>query len=157
MLSPVSYVCLGMCAGMWVKIGVYIWACWFCLSSRSCCSSVRVIFVCFWLFIVCLRPFSFHFADVFSSTMWSDLRAAVPQGSSVSQSLASSLPDVAFASRAPSTSSKYFSSYNIWRSWAREHGLTVFPVSSVSLCYLFASFNDWDEDSISLGVSSSQH
>ena len=61
--------------------------------------------------------------------MWSDLRAAVPQGSSVSQSLASSLPDVAFASRAPSTSSKYFSSYNIWRSWAREHGLTVFPVS----------------------------
>ncbi|CAH3121056.1 unnamed protein product, partial [Porites lobata] len=38
--------------------------------------------------------------------MWSDLRAAVPQGSSVLQSLASSLPDVALASRAPSTSSK---------------------------------------------------
>ncbi|CAH3183794.1 unnamed protein product, partial [Porites lobata] len=61
--------------------------------------------------------------------MWSDLRAAVPQRSSVSQSLASSLSDVAFANRAPSTSSKYFSSYNIWRSWAREHGLTVFPIS----------------------------
>ena len=62
-------------------------------------------------------------ADVFSSTMWSDLRAAVFQGSSALQSLASSLPDVALASREPSTSSKYFSSYNRWRSWAREHGL----------------------------------
>ena len=34
--------------------------------------------------------------------------AAVPQGSSALQSLASSLPDVALASRAPSTSSKFF-------------------------------------------------
>ena len=78
---------------------------------------------------VCVCSFCFYFADVFSSTMWSDLRAAVPQGSSVLQSLASSLPDVALASRAPSTSSKYFSSYNRWRSWAPEHGLTVFPAS----------------------------
>ena len=31
------------------------------------------------------------------------------------------------ASRAPSTSSKYFSSYNRWKSWAREHGLIAFP------------------------------
>ena len=61
--------------------------------------------------------------------MWSDLRAAVPQGSRVLQSLANSLPDVALASRAPSTSSKYFSSFIRWRSWAREHGLTVFPAS----------------------------
>ena len=61
--------------------------------------------------------------------MWSNLRAAVPQGSSALQSLASSLPDVASASRAPSTSSKYFSSYNRWRSWVQEHGLTVFPAS----------------------------
>ena len=73
--------------------------------------------------------FCFYFADVFSGTMWSDLRAAVPQGSSVVQSLASSLPGVALASRTPSTSSKYFSSYNRWRSWTREHGLTVFPAS----------------------------
>ena len=51
----------------------------------------------------------FYFADFFSSTMWSDLRAAVPQGSSALQSLASSLPDVALASTAPSTCSKYFS------------------------------------------------
>ena len=41
--------------------------------------------------------FCFYFADVFSSTMWSDLRVAVPQGSSALQSLASSLPDVALA------------------------------------------------------------
>lgn len=73
--------------------------------------------------------FCFHFLDVFNSTMWSDLRAAVPQGSSALQSLASSLPDVALASRAPSTSSKYFSSYTRWRSWARAYGLTVFPAS----------------------------
>ncbi|CAH3107315.1 unnamed protein product [Pocillopora meandrina] len=43
--------------------------------------------------------------------MWSDLRAAVPQGSDVLHYLASSLPDVALASRTPSASSKYFSSY----------------------------------------------
>ena len=61
--------------------------------------------------------------------MWSDLRAAVPQGFSALQSLASSPPDVALASRAPSTSAKYFSSYSRWKSWAREHGLTVFPAS----------------------------
>ena len=73
--------------------------------------------------------FRFYFADVFSSSMWSDLRAAVPQGSSALQSLASSLPDVVLASRAPSTSSKCFSSYNRWRSWARKHGLTVFSAS----------------------------
>ena len=69
----------------------------------------------------------FYFADFFSSIMWSDLRAAVPQGSNALQSLASSLPDVPLASRAPSTSSKYFPSYNRWRSLGREHGLTVFP------------------------------
>ena len=71
----------------------------------------------------------FYFVDFFSSTMWSDLLAVVPQGSSALQSLASSLPDVALASRAPSTSSKYFSSYNRWRSWGQEHGFTVFPAS----------------------------
>ena len=55
---------------------------------------------------MCVCSFSgLYFADFFSSTMWSNLRAAVPQGSSALQSLASSLPDVALASRAPSTSS----------------------------------------------------
>ena len=78
---------------------------------------------------MCVCSFCFYFADVYSCTMWSDLRAAVPQGSSVVQSLASSLPDVALASRAPSTSSKYSSYYNRWRSWTREHGLTLFPAS----------------------------
>ncbi|XP_074610128.1 uncharacterized protein LOC141864308 [Acropora palmata] len=65
--------------------------------------------------------------------MWSDLRAVVPQGSSALQSLGRSLRDVAFACRAPSTSSKYFSSYNRWRSWGREHCLTVFPASPFHL------------------------
>ena len=127
MLSSVSYVCLGVCAGMWVISRVCICACSFCLSYRSYCSSVRVIFICSWLFRVCVCSFCFYFADVSSSAMWSDLRAAVPQESSALQSLASSLPDVALASRAPSTS--YFSSYNRWSSWGREHGLTVFPAS----------------------------
>ena len=84
--------------------------------------------------------FCLYFADVFSSTMWSDLRAAVPQGSSALQSLASSPPDIALANRAPSASSKYFSSYNRWRSWAREHDLSVFPASpfhfAIYLCHL---------------------
>ena len=38
-------------------------------------------------FLVCVRSYCIYFADVFSSTMWSDLRAAVAQGSSVLQSL----------------------------------------------------------------------
>ena len=119
---------------MWVISGVYIWAYWFCLSSRSCCCSVWVIFVCFWLlYCVCVCSFCFYFADVFSSTMWSDLWAAVTQGYGALHTLASSLPDVTLASRAPSTSSKYLSSFNTWRSWAREHGLTVFPASPFHL------------------------
>ena len=36
---------------------------------------------------MCECSFCFYFADVFSSTVWSDLRAAVPQGSSVYNSL----------------------------------------------------------------------
>ena len=66
----------------------------------------------------------FHF-----STVWSDLRAAVPQGSDVLHYLASSLPDVALASRTPNASSKYFSSYKRCKSRAREHGFTAFPAS----------------------------
>ena len=59
-----------------------------------------------------------------------DLRAAVPQGDDVLFSPAeSSLPDVALASRVPSTSFKYSSTYNRWKSWACDHGLTAFPVS----------------------------
>ena len=52
--------------------------------------------------------FAAFILQIFSSTMWSELRAAVPQGSSALQSPASSLPDVALARRAPSTSSKNF-------------------------------------------------
>ena len=59
------------------------------------------MFVFDFLLCVCVCSLCFYFADVFSSTMWSDLRAAVPQGSGVLQSLTSSLPDVGLASRAP--------------------------------------------------------
>ena len=78
---------------------------------------------------MCVCSFVFYFADVLNSTMWSDLRAAFPKGSGVLLSLASSLPDVVLASRSPSSSSKYFSTYNRWKSWARYHGLTAFPAS----------------------------
>ena len=73
--------------------------------------------------------FCFYFPDVFSSTMWSDLRTAVPQGSSALQSLASSLPDVALTSRAPSTSvppSTFLPTSDGGLGHRREHGLTVF-------------------------------
>ena len=43
------------------------------------------------------------------------------------------LPDVALASRAPITSSKYFSTLNRWKSWACDHGLTAFPASPFHL------------------------
>ena len=46
-----------------------------------------------------------YFADVFNSSKWTDLQAAVPQDDDVLSSLANSLPDVALAGRAPSTSS----------------------------------------------------
>ena len=90
---------------------------------------------------MCVCSLCFYFADVFSSTMSSDLRAAVVlQGSGVLQSLPSSLPDAALASRVHSTYAKFFSSYNSWRFWAREHGLTVFPASpfhvAIYLCHL---------------------
>ena len=86
--------------------------------------------------------FCLYFADVFSSTMWSDLRAAVPQGSSVLQSLASSLPDVALASRAPSTSSKYFFFLQQMEVLGTRTWIDSFSRFSVPLCYIFASFND---------------
>ena len=89
---------------------------------------------------MCVCSLCFYFADVFSSTMSSDLRAAVVlQGSGVLQSLPRSLPDAALASRVTSTYAKFFSSYNSWRFWAREHGLTVFPASpfhvAIYLCH----------------------
>ena len=84
--------------------------------------------------IVCVCSFCFYFADAFGNAMWSDHRAAVPQGSGVLHYLASSL--LAFASRAPSNSIKYFSSYNRWKSRAREHSLTAFPVFPFTLLFI---------------------
>jgi len=69
-----------------------------------------------------------YFAVVFNSSKWTDLQAAVPQDDVLS-SRANSLPDVALAGTAPSTSSKYSSTYNRWKSWARDHGLSAFPAS----------------------------
>ena len=141
MLSSVSYVCPGMCAGMWV-IGAGIYLGVLVLSFISVLLFQRPGHFCLFLtfYYVCVCSLCFYFADVFSSTMSSDLRAAVLQGSGVLQSLPSSLADTALASRVPSTYSNFFSSYNSWRFWAREHGFTVFLVSlfyfAIYLCHL---------------------
>ena len=88
---------------------------------------------CFWFSLVILLCVSFlffsYFTDVFNSSMWTDLQAAVPQDDDVLSSLANSLPDVALAGRAPSTSSKYLTTYIRWKSWAQDHGLSAFPAS----------------------------
>ena len=108
MLSSVSIVCSGMCAGIWVISGIFIFGC----KSRY--------FIPVSLIVILLYVFFFffaYFANVVNSSMWTGLQAAVPQGDDVLFSPADSLPDVALASRAPSTSSKYSSSYNGWKSW----------------------------------------
>ena len=87
MLSLVSYVCLGMCAGMWVisggiYLGVLVLSFVSVLLFQRSGHVLTSYYVCV---CVCVCSFSFYskFEDVFSSTMWSDLRAAVPQGSGV--------------------------------------------------------------------------
>ena len=60
-----------------------------------------------------------YFADVLNSSMWTDLRAAVPKGD-VLFSPAESLPDVALVSRAPNTSSIPLP---LPKSWVCDHGL----------------------------------
>ena len=81
-----------------------------------------------------------YFADVFNSSLWTDLQAAVPQDDGALSSLANFFPDVALAGRAPSTSSKYSPTYNRWKSWARHHDLSAFPASrfhfALYLCHL---------------------
>ena len=87
MLSSVSYVCLGVCAGMWaISRGIYLGV--LVLSFISVLLFQRSgHFYLLLIFRVCVCSFCFYFPDVFSSTMWSDLRAVVPQGSSVLQIL----------------------------------------------------------------------
>ena len=63
--------------------GVYIWAYWFCLSSRSCCSSVRVIYVCFWLFIMCVCVLSALFLFLFMRHLTTEAKTASPLESAV--------------------------------------------------------------------------
>ena len=75
--------------------------------------------------------------------MWLPLRAAGLQGSRVLHYLASFLSDVALASRAPRilhTSISLLTEMEVLgpRTW-----LDSFSCISVSLCYLFASFNEW--------------
>ena len=63
-----------------------------------------------------------------------------PQDDNVLCSLANSLPDVALTGRAPTTPSKYSSTYMRWKSWAQDHGLSAFPASpfhfAIYLCHL---------------------
>ena len=133
MLSSVSYVCLGKCAGMWVISGGINW-------DGQVLSFISVLlfqlsgyFCLFWTFY-CGFFSCFYFADVFGSSMWSDLRAAVPQGSGVLHSrMLRWLAE-----------HQYFQVFLFLqqmevlgpRAW-----LDSFSCISVSLCDLFASFN----------------
>ena len=118
-----------MCAGTWVISGRHIYGRTGFVFHLGLAVPAFGSFLFVFDFLLRVCVLSTFILQMFAALLWSDLRAAFLQGSSALQSLASSLPDVALASRAPSTSSKYFSSYNRWRSWAREHGLTVFPAS----------------------------
>ena len=82
-------------------------------------------------YCVCVCSFYFYFADVFRSSMWSDLRAVFLQGSGVLPSLAST---------------QYFLHAFFFLQQMEVLGtrtwLDSFSCFSVSLCYLFASFDD---------------
>ena len=88
MLSSASYVCLGACSGMWViNRGIYLGVLVLSFISVLLFQFGSFLFAIdrLWCVCVCVCSFCFYFPDVFSSSMWSDLRAAVPQGSSALQ------------------------------------------------------------------------
>ena len=110
-------------------VGIYIWAYWICLSSRSCYSSVRVIFICFLLFRVCVWVLFAYILQMFSAQLCGRIFGLRFPRDPVLYYHLQVLFRMSRWLAAPSTSSKYFPSYNRWRSWARVHGLTVFPSS----------------------------
>ena len=154
MLSSVSYVCLSTCAGMWVISGAIY-------SGILVLSFISVLLFQQWFlfvvdFLLCLCVlFLVLFCTCFQVYYVVESSGCGSLGSGVLQSLSSSLPDVALASRAPSTYSKFFFFLQQMEVLGTRTWLDSFPGFSISLCYLFASFNDWGEDSISLGVNSS--
>ena len=156
MLSSVSYVCLGVFAGMWViSRGIYL-GMLVCLSSRSCCSSVRVIFICFWLFKVCVCVLFAFILQMFSALLCGRIfRLRFPRDPVLYNPLQVLFRMLCWL--APSTSSKYFSSYNRWRSWAWENGLTVFPASPFHFAIYLRHLMTEAKTASLPGVSSSQH
>ena len=130
----VIFVC--MCVGMWgILAGVYIlgvkeWVFHLGLAFlRSC--FVLCIVLCYHIFVwrVCLFVFFLFFVDVFKSTIWSNLQAAVPADDHHLRALADSLPDVTLAGRASSATTKYSAIYARWKRWARDYDLPAFPAS----------------------------
>ena len=73
--------------------------------------------------------FSSFFVDVFKSTLWSNLQAAVPPDHHHLRALADSLPDVTLVGRAFGTTTKYYATYARWKRWVRYHDLPAFPAS----------------------------
>ena len=141
MLSSLSLsVCALVCGVFW---RVYIfWRERVGLSSRSRFPAFVFCFMFyFMLSYFCLACVSlcfllFLFEDVFKSTMWSNLQAAVPPDDHHLRALADSLPDVTLAGGAPSATPKYSAIYARWKRWARDHDLPAFPASP----YHFASY-----------------
>ena len=76
---------------------------------------------------MCLCPRIF--SDVYNSSMWEELHASIPEGDETLSTIAESPPDVVLAGRTASTSTKHWSSYGRWKSWASLHRLQVFPDS----------------------------
>ena len=91
-----------MCAGMWVISSAFVLGC----KSRSFIS-VSLI----------QRSFSLIFRILLRVFLFLRLFCRCFQLFNVDGP----------ADRAPSSSFKYSSTYNRWKSWARDHGLTAFP------------------------------
>ena len=162
MLSSLSYACLGVCAGMWViSRSIYLGVLDLSFISvllfqRSGHFYLFLTFqgVCVFFLLIFCRCFQLYYV-VGSSGCGSPgiqfftIPCKFSSGCCVGQQSTRYFLQVFFFLQQMEVlgtrtwlDSFFFFSYNKWRSWAREHGLTVFSRFSVSLCYLFASFND---------------
>ena len=153
MLSSVSYVCLGMCAGLWVisggiNLGLLV------LSFISILLFQRSGHFCLFLtfYYMCVCMFSAFILQMFSALLCGRIfglrfsrylgnPCKFSSGCCVGQQSTQYFP--------------HYSSYNRCRSQAREHGFAVFPASPFH--FPIYKRHLMTEDSISPGVSSSQH
>ena len=87
-----------------------------------------LLYFCLACVLFVLFCFSF-FVDVFKSTMWSNLQAAVPPDEHHFGVLADSLPDLTLAGGASIITTKYSAIYARWKRWAPDHDRPALPAS----------------------------